>query len=106
MLIVDPKEGYKPLTTNIVNQVGNPGNYSYETKTLSGPAREFNLLYGEYYLENGLSPHSDTVATPEHEFSEEKMFNKIPTYTHVNGYTICLHGTAIYTPAMEYQSPV
>ena len=98
MLIVDPKEGYKPLTTNIVHQVGNPGNYSYETKTLSGPAREFNLLYGEYYLENGLSPHSDTVATPEHEFSEEKMFNKIPTYTHVNGVPYAYMGPLFTLP--------
>lgn len=85
MLIVDPKDGYAPLKTNIVSQIGDPSTFSYSSQTFTGPAREFNLVYSEYYLANDLTPHSDTVATPEHDFDQGKMFNEIPTYTKVNG---------------------
>ena len=53
MLIVDPKEGYKPLTTNIVDQVGNPGNYRLRNKNVVRSSKGIQLtlwriLFGKW----------------------------------------------------------
>ena len=82
MLIVDPKLGYTPLVTNIVTQTGDPSTYKYQENRIPPHALEFSLTFGEYYLS---SDTNVVLGTSEHDFDQTKMFNKIPTYTHVNG---------------------
>jgi nitrite reductase (NO-forming) len=82
MLIVDPKNGYKSFSTNSITPFNQTTNYFYTGKVVSPLAREFSMVFGEDYIANGVVMHSGVSV---HDFDQLKMFNEIPTYTHVNG---------------------
>jgi nitrite reductase (NO-forming) len=85
MMIVDPASGYSSFTANKITSFTNQtinglvvttGNTEATPTVISPLAREFQLVYGEWYL---------TSSPPIHDFDKQKMFNEIPTYAHQNG---------------------
>ncbi len=78
MLIVDPKKGYKDLKIDAIVPGGLDINTETEKEKFKGPAREFSLVYAEWYLRDGLSSGA-------HRYDKSKMMSNDPTYTHANG---------------------
>lgn len=118
MLIVDPKEGYKPLQTETIEATSDPTtNVDSTSKGFGGPAKEFALVYSEYYYQDGfttITPNEEHGEEGEHEHgghgSEEhsehvydrvKMMSNDPTYTHANGVPFGYLGTLLALPEWQ-----
>ena len=79
MLIVDPKNGYENLQIDAIVPGGLDINTDTKNQVFSGPAREYSLVYGEWYLRDGLGGDG------AHRYDKSKMMSNDPTYTHANG---------------------
>ncbi|VVC05716.1 Multicopper oxidase [uncultured archaeon] len=91
MMIVDPANGYTGFTTNKItnfttaSQGGltfTTGNTAFAPTPVGTIAREFQLVYGEWYLTSNPSVGGNEAIQ---DFDQQKMFNEIPTYAHENG---------------------
>ena len=88
MLIVDPKSGYESLTVNAIVIDTVDSNFDTKRQKFNSKAKEFSLLYSEWYLTTELSGD-------RHVYDKSKMFNKDPTYSHVNGVPFGYLGTLL-----------
>jgi plastocyanin len=80
MLIVDPEDGYEELEIDAIVPQGLDINTETDEQEFDDePAREFSLVYAEWYLRDELS------GSGAHRYDKSKMFSNDPTYTHVNG---------------------
>ena len=78
MLIVDPKKGYQKYKIDAIIPNTDDSNEDTKKTKIKGPAREFSLVYGEWYLTTDLPGG-------QHRTDRNKIFSNDPSYTHVNG---------------------
>ena len=104
MLIVDPKEGYPELHINTVVPTSDPSmNIESKEKKFAGPAREFSLVYSEWYLrKEATGPQNGTQA---HDFDLAKMLDEHPTYAHANGVPFGYAGALFTLPPWDGSNP-
>jgi nitrite reductase (NO-forming) len=104
MLIVDPKEGYPELPVNTIVPTNDPTmNVESQEKKFDGPAREFSLLYSEWYLRNETTgPQNGTQA---HDFDLAKMLDEHPTYAHANAVPFGYAGALFTLPPWDGSNP-
>ena len=104
MLIIDPKDGYPELRTNTVVPTGDPTvNTESEEKKFDGPAREFSLVYSEWYLsDEATGPQNGTQS---HGFDLGKMLDQHPTYAHTNGVPFGYAGPLFTLPPWDGSNP-
>jgi hypothetical protein len=104
MLIVDPKEGYPELPVNTIIPTDDPTmNVESQEKKFDGPAREFSLVYSEWYLRNETTgPQNGTQA---HDFDLAKMLDEHPTYAHANGVPFGYAGALFTLPPWDGSNP-
>jgi nitrite reductase (NO-forming) len=99
-LIIDPKGGYPELRTNTVVPTDDPTmNTESKEKKFDGPAREFALVFSEWYLrDEATGPQNGTQS---HGFDQGKMLDKLPTYAHANGVPFGYAGALFTLPPWD-----
>ncbi|MEE8208032.1 MAG: multicopper oxidase domain-containing protein [Nitrosomonadaceae bacterium] len=104
MLIIDPKNGYKRFSTDVIENIQGvvDENVNSKVKLFRGPAREFALVYSEWYLTDAIvnTPSGSHGGGNHNErlYDKNKMFSNDPSYTHVNGIPFGYVGPLLAVP--------